>query len=87
MSHIRSLAVAIAGIGLAALTVSAADSQRGPYGYSRGPYAGAYASSEYGGYASPGSYCSYCADRANPSVSPNGWDQDNPRDRQLQGTR
>jgi hypothetical protein len=34
-----------------------------------------------------GSYYSYGADRANPSVSPNGWDMDNPRDQQLQGTR
>ena len=32
-----------------------------------------------------GSYYSYGASRANPSVSPNGWDQDNPRDQQLQG--
>jgi hypothetical protein len=41
------------------------------------------------GYARPawrsGSYYSYGAGRANPSLSPNGWDQDNPRDQQLQG--
>jgi hypothetical protein len=46
----------------------------GPYGY---------------GYSRPwrrsGSYYSYGAGRANPSLSPNGWDQDNPRDQQLQG--
>ena len=34
-----------------------------------------------------GSYYSYGADRGNPSTAPNGWDQDNPRDQQLQGTR
>jgi hypothetical protein len=41
------------------------------------------------GYVRPawrrGSYYSYGAGRANPSLSPNGWDQDNPRDQQLQG--
>jgi len=41
------------------------------------------------GYVRPawrsGAYYSYGAGRANPSVSPNGWDQDNPRDQQLQG--
>jgi hypothetical protein len=41
------------------------------------------------GYVGPawrgGSYYSYGAGRANPSLSPNGWDQDNPRDQQLQG--
>jgi hypothetical protein len=33
------------------------------------------------------SYYNYGADRGNPSIAPNGWDQDNPRDQQLQGTR
>jgi hypothetical protein len=41
------------------------------------------------GYVRPawrsGSYYSYGAGRADPSLSPNGWDQDNPRDQQLQG--
>jgi hypothetical protein len=40
------------------------------------------------GYGRPwrgGSYYSYGADRANPSLAPNGWDLDNPRDQQLQG--
>lgn len=32
-----------------------------------------------------GSYYSYGADRSNPSFSPRGYDQDNPRDQQLQG--
>jgi hypothetical protein len=44
-----------------------------PYGYG------------YNGPWRRGSYYSYGAGRANPSVSPNGWDQDNPRDQQLQG--
>jgi hypothetical protein len=62
-------------------------------------YDGAYAAYDavtpvapYGGYGygygrpwRGGSYYSYGADRANPSLSPNGWDQDNPRDQQLQG--
>jgi len=57
-------------------------------------YDGAYAAYDpavpiYGhGYGTPwrgGSYYSYGASRANPSLSPNGWDQDNPRDQQLQG--
>ena len=54
------------------------------FGYGYGPVFG------YGyGYVGPawraGSYYSYGAGRANPSLSPNGWDQDNPRDQQLQG--
>jgi hypothetical protein len=39
----------------------------------------------YGPYGD--SYYNYGADRGNPSIAPNGWDQDNPRDQQLQGTR
>lgn len=39
------------------------------------------------GYPYGGSYYSYGANRPNPGISPNGWDQDNPRDQQLQGTR
>jgi hypothetical protein len=46
------------------------------------PYAGTYA---YGSRGWNGRYYSYGANRANPSTSPNGWDQDNPRDQQLQG--
>jgi hypothetical protein len=72
MRHIRTAFIAIAAIGTAALAASAANAQ---YGMRHdGP--------PYGG-----SYYSYGADRANPSVSPNGWDMDNPRDQQLQGTR
>ena len=59
-------------------------------------YDGAYAAYDavtpvvpYGyGYGRPwrgGSYYSYGADRANPSLAPNGWDLGNPRDQQLQG--
>jgi hypothetical protein len=51
--------------------IGSAASAQTPYGY--GPRAG--------------SYYSYGADRANPSIAPNGWDQDNPRDAQLQGGR
>ncbi len=74
MRNIRNALIAAAAIGVAALTASAADAQ--------------YAPRYYGdGYAHPygGSYYSYGADRANPSLAPNGWDQDNPRDFQLQG--
>ena len=38
-------------------------------------------------YGPPDTGYSYGADRANPSIAPNGWDQDNPRDFQLQGDR
>jgi hypothetical protein len=78
MSHGRTLLLAIASLGVAALTASAANAQYRPYGAYGGPYAS---------YGWPGRYCAYCADRSNPGVSPNGWDQDNPRDHQLQGTR
>ena len=70
--------IATAVIALSALTASTAIAQYGPYGpyrYYRGPI--------------PGSYYSYGADRANPSLSPTlgRWDLDNPRDFQLQGSR
>jgi hypothetical protein len=78
MSHVRTLLLAVAALGVAALTASAANAQYRPYG----PYGGPYASSGW-----PGSYCAYCADRSNPGLSPNGWDNGNPRDFQLQGTR
>jgi hypothetical protein len=76
MRHIQDALIATAVIGLAALTASAADAQYyapryGAYGYAQ-PYYG-------------GSYYSYGADRSNPSLSPHGYDQDNPRDQQLQG--
>ena len=72
MRNIRTAFIAMAAIGTAALTASAANAQ-----------------SEMRHYGPPqaGSYYGYGADRANPSVAPNGWDQDNPRDQQLQGTR
>ncbi len=74
MRNIRNALIAAAAIGIAALTASAVDAQ--------------YAPRYYGdGYAQPyrGSYYSYGADRSNPSLAPNGWDQGNPRDFQLQG--
>lgn len=70
MRRIQNALLATAAIGLAALTVSSASAQR-------------YMPRDYGRY--DGSYYSYGADRANPSVNPNGYDQDNPRDQQLQG--
>ena len=72
MRHIRTALIAMAAIGTAALTA-----------------AGANAQSALGNYGPPqgGSFYSYGADRANPSVAPNGCDVDNPRDQQLQGTR
>jgi hypothetical protein len=72
MRNIRTAFIAMAAIGAAALTASAANAQS--------------AMSNYGPPQS-GHYYSYGADRPNPSVSPNGWDVDNPRDQQLQGTR
>ena len=71
MRNIRTAFIAMAAIGTAALAASAANAQ--------------YAMRHYGPYG--GSYYSYGADRANSSVAPNGWDVDNPRDQQLQGTR
>jgi len=52
-------------------TYGGADVYRGPSGFS--------------GRTAPGSYYSYGADRANPSTDPSGLDQDNARDRQLNG--
>jgi len=70
MRHHRNATIALVAISGAALIGSAASAQA-PYGYDRG--------------ASHGSYSSYGADRANPSMSPNGFDQDIGRDRQLDG--
>jgi hypothetical protein len=81
MSQVRCVALALAGMGIVALTASTADAQYGPYRYSRGPYA------SYGYGWGGGPTYSYGANRANGSISPNGLDQDNPRDFQLQGTR
>ena len=72
MRYVRTAFVALAALGTAALAASAADAQTRMRPYGPPAY---------------GSYYSYGADRANPSVSPNGWDVDNPRDQQLQGTR
>ena len=72
MRNIRTAFIAMAAIGTAALTASAANAQSAMSNY---------------GPPQAGRYYSYGADRPNPSVSPNGWDQDNPRDQQLQGTR
>ena len=76
MRHIHNALIATAVIGVGALIASAADAQYAP-GYGYGPY----------DYAQPygGRYYSYGAGRSNPSLAPNGWDQDNPRDFQLQG--
>ena len=71
MRNIRTALIAMAAIGTAALTASAANAQS--------------ATSPYG--RDGGAYYNYGAERANPSIAPNGWDQDNPRDQQLQGTR
>ena len=72
MRNVRTAVIAMAAIGAAALTASAANAQ-----------------SAMGSYGPPygGSHYSYGPDRANPSVAPHGWDVDNPRDQQLQGTR
>jgi hypothetical protein len=72
MRNIRTAFIAMAAIGAAALTASAANAQ--------------YATPYYGPPPA-GHYYSYGADRPNPGVAPNGWDVDNPRDQQLQGTR
>lgn len=71
MRHLRNATLALLAMGGMVLVGSAANAQS-PYGY-RSPWAG--------------SYYSYGADRANPSISPDGWDLGNPRDFQLQGTR
>lgn len=73
--HIRNAMIATAALGLVALAASAADAQS----YAPGGY--------YGPYHSPlgGRYHSYGADHANPSFAPHSFDQDNPRDFQLQG--
>jgi hypothetical protein len=70
MRYIRNAIIALMAMGGAALIGSTAIAQA-PYGYYDGP-----------GY---GSYYSYGAGRADPSISPNGWDLGNPRDFQLRG--
>jgi len=65
--------VAMAAIGIAALSVSAADAR------SR------HMSQPYGAHYAYGSSYSYGAERANPSLSPQGFEAGNPRDQQLQG--
>jgi len=70
MRHLRNTAIALMAIGGAALIGFAASAQA-PYGY----------------YGTPrsGSHYSYGTDRANPGLAPNGWDQNNARDFQLNG--
>jgi hypothetical protein len=85
MHRIQNTLIATAAIGFVALAASAANAQyAGPYGAygSYGPY-GYYGER----YRSPmgGRYYSYGADRSNPSFGPHSYDQDNPRDFQLQG--
>ena len=90
--RIRHALIATAALGLAASVASTAVAQYAPYGarYHAGPYVrddgGPYATYD-APYAAPyaGSYYSYGADRANPSLAPNGWDLGSPRDFQLQG--
>lgn len=82
MHRIQSALIATAAIGFVALATTAANAQyAGPDG-AYGPY-GYYGEH----YRSPmgGSYYSYGADRSNPSFGPHSYDQDNPRDFQLQG--
>ena len=81
--RIHHALIVTAAFALAALTASPAGAQYGPR-YPNGPYAG-YDNGPYGAYVRVGSYYSYGADRANPSLAPNGWDLGNPRDFQLQG--
>jgi hypothetical protein len=71
MRNIRTAFIAMAAIGTAALTASAANAQR----------------MRHHGPPMSDMYYSYGTDKANPSTAPNGWDADNPRDPQLQGTR
>ena len=78
MRNSRTAFIAMAAIGAAALTASAANAQSAKK--QRGPPP----SDHYFGYG---------VERANPSIAPtgwdsiapNGWDADNPRDQQLQG--
>ncbi len=83
MRLIKHALMTTAALGLVAFAASAADAQyvRGPYAFAPGAY------DAYGPGASPmgGSYYSYGAQRANPSFGPHSYDQDNPRDFQLQG--
>jgi hypothetical protein len=72
MRNIRTAFIAMAAIGTAALTASAANAQSAMRHY---------------GPPQSDHYYSYGAEKANPSIAPNGWDVDNPRDQQLQGTR
>jgi len=69
MRRIQNALIATAVVGLAALSASGASAQYAPRGH---------------GWHG-GSYYSYGADRSNPSFSPQSYDQDNPRDQQLQG--
>jgi hypothetical protein len=73
MRHIHNALIATAVIGVGALIASTADAQYyyGPYGHYRSPLGGRY--------------YTYGADRSNPSFGPHSFDQDNPRDFQLQG--
>lgn len=85
MQRIKSALIATAAIGFVALATTAANAQYAPNGGAYGSY-GPYG--YYGGRsASPpgGRYYSYGADRSNPSFAPHSFDQDNPRDFQLQG--
>jgi hypothetical protein len=74
MRRIQNALLATAVVGLAALTASGASAQYAPRDY------GWHSYGRHGG-----SYYSYGAERGNPSFSPHSYDQDNPRDQQLQG--
>lgn len=77
MRDIQHALIATAVIALSALTASTAIAQYAPGPYGPYPY--------YREHPYAGTYYSYGADRANPSLAPNGWDLGNPRDFQLQG--
>jgi len=72
MNYLRNTTIALMAIGGAALI---------------GFVASAQTADRYDGAPYSGSYYTYGAERANPSLSPHGWDQDNPRDFQFQGSR
>jgi len=83
MRPIKHAFLAIAAIGVGALSASTAGAQvyvAPDYGYY-----GAYDSYAYRPIHRSNRYYSYGANRANPSFGPMSYDQTNPRDQQLQG--
>jgi hypothetical protein len=80
---LRHALITTTAIALAASATSAADAQYAQY--TAGPSGRSYPYVARPDSLYAGTYYSYGADRANPSLSPNGWDQNVPRDFQLQG--